>query len=447
MYAKVEPSGCEEWHGLVKVRFDLFLEEDDARYDDCYVSVPIIPESGYPGEVDKEGNPKDWKKFKDWLDSLPHIWQLAPFHSHFLRFEPNVSQDTVLAAINHHIPNFYAAWLQEWDKVPGGMRHGWDVETRRPRPRRYDLEMSSLEYQTRKLACLDKVDLIKASGFSVRSTDIGEAFPSTDIDIGPGDGTRASLASSGNTMIDLANPANDTGAIDTFEAWAVIVAMANTKIGTFHGSSTTYTNRDYETVGTVAVGGQEFTGLDCNVTSGDFIGTYYTAGYLEMDMSGGSGYYRKAGDQFGQGEQGSYILQPNYAISLYGTGETPVVAPTVTTQAASPITTNSATGNGNITVTGGENCDKRGIVYGTTSQGDPGDVAPGASGYDDFEEETNSFGTGPFTRTLTGLDSKRTYYARAYAHNSAGYSYGGEVSFTTLLTRLGFVNFQDPGIL
>ena len=65
------------------------------------------------------------------------------------------------------------------------------------------------------------------------------------------------------------------------------------------------------------------------------------------------------------------------------------------------------------------------------SHGDPGNVAPGASGYGDFEEQTNSFGIGPFTRNLTGLSTGRTYYARAYAHNSEGYSYGAEISFLT----------------
>ena len=55
-YGLIEKSGSEVWHGgLVSVRFDLFLETDDARYDERYTLVPVIPESGYPGKVDKEG--------------------------------------------------------------------------------------------------------------------------------------------------------------------------------------------------------------------------------------------------------------------------------------------------------------------------------------------------------------------------------------------------------
>ncbi|GAI82443.1 unnamed protein product, partial [marine sediment metagenome] len=107
------------------------------------------------------------------------------------------------------------------------------------------------------------------------------------------------------------------------------------------------------------------------------------------------------------------------------------VAPTVTTQAVSGIAKTTATGNGTITDTGGENCDKRGIVYDTQSHGDPGDTAPGDSDYADYEEENGSFGTGAFTRSLEGLTHSTPYYARAYAHNSAGYSYGSQVEFIT----------------
>lgn len=96
--------------------------------------------------------------------------------------------------------------------------------------------------------------------------------------------------------------------------------------------------------------------------------------------------------------------------------------PTVTTQAVTDITHNSATGNGNITAIGGENATKRGICWNTT--GNP-TVA------DDKSEETGSFGIGAFTRPMTGLDPGVKYYVKAYAYNSAGYGYGSEVNFTT----------------
>lgn len=103
--------------------------------------------------------------------------------------------------------------------------------------------------------------------------------------------------------------------------------------------------------------------------------------------------------------------------------ELQAVPSTVTTQAVTDIASDSATGNGNITDTGGENVTKRGVCWNTT--GSP-TIA------DNKSEETGSFGTGAFTRPITGLSHSQLYYVRAYAYNSGGYSYGSQVSFTTL---------------
>ena len=117
---------------------------------------------------------------------------------------------------------------------------------------------------------------------------------------------------------------------------------------------------------------------------------------------------------------------------------TMVSLPTVTTQAVSSIAATTATGNGNITATGNESASERGVVYSTSSQSDPGNVAPASSSYSGVVTETGTFSTGAFTESITGLTSRTTYYVRAYAKNSAGYSYGAEVSFTT-------IGFTNPG--
>ena len=103
---------------------------------------------------------------------------------------------------------------------------------------------------------------------------------------------------------------------------------------------------------------------------------------------------------------------------------TSVVAPTVTTQAVSSITPTTATGNGNITATGGENCTRRGFCYLQGSSGDP--TTANSVAYDDGD-----FGTGAFTKSITGLSSATAYRVRAYAVNSAGTSYGSTVDLTT----------------
>lgn len=109
-----------------------------------------------------------------------------------------------------------------------------------------------------------------------------------------------------------------------------------------------------------------------------------------------------------------------------------VSLPTVTTQAASSIGKTTVTGNGNITNTGGATNDHQGFVYDTVSRALPGNVAPGSSGYANSADTTGSFSSGAFTKAITGLAKNSTFFMRAYAHNSAGYAYGGEVSFTVL---------------
>ena len=99
------------------------------------------------------------------------------------------------------------------------------------------------------------------------------------------------------------------------------------------------------------------------------------------------------------------------------------VPPTVSISAVSDIGTITATGNGNVTDTGGTNSTKRGVCWNTT--GSP-TIA------DSKSEETGSFGTGAFTRPMTGLLRGERYYVRAYAYNSAGYGYSPtEVDFYT----------------
>lgn len=109
-----------------------------------------------------------------------------------------------------------------------------------------------------------------------------------------------------------------------------------------------------------------------------------------------------------------------------------VVLPTVTTQAASSIAKTTATANGNVTATGFATNDHQGVVYDTVTRALPGNVAPGSSGYASSLDAAGSFSAGAFTKSLTGLTKNTTYFYRAYTHNSAGYSYGSEVSFALL---------------
>ena len=162
-------------------------------------------------------------------------------------------------------------------------------------------------------------------------------------------------------------------------------------------------------------------GYGSNVQEG---GTFSTGTFnLQLtNLSPGTTYYYRA-----------FALNSiGYAYGSEITFTTQAALPTVLTNGATSVQQTQATGNGEITDTGGATIDERGFVWDTTTQADPGNVAPGSSGYGSTTNETGSFGTGAFNLTLSSLTSDTTYYYRSYAHNSEGYSYGSEVEFTTL---------------
>jgi hypothetical protein len=59
----------------------------------------------------------------------------------------------------------------------------------------------------------------------------------------------------------------------------------------------------------------------------------------------------------------------------------------------------------------------------------------------------NGTGTGTFTSSLTGLSPSTLYYVRAYATNSAGTSYGANVTFTTTTSNQPFVVSGDLNVV
>jgi hypothetical protein len=125
----------------------------------------------------------------------------------------------------------------------------------------------------------------------------------------------------------------------------------------------------------------------------------------------------------------TYYLRA-YATNSEGTGygnelsfTTPsVVLPTLNTRDAFEITSTTAKSGGYITNDGGGTITVRGVCWSTI---------PGPT----IALPTNtSDGTGnSFSSSITGLSLGVTYFVKAYATNSAGTSYGHEISFTTAL--------------
>jgi len=97
-------------------------------------------------------------------------------------------------------------------------------------------------------------------------------------------------------------------------------------------------------------------------------------------------------------------------------------APTVTSGAASAITSISATVAGTIPATGCTAITAYGIEYSTTN-GFPNGTGTAVA--------SSNLAAGNFSSNLAGLTPSTTYYYHAYATNAAGTSYGAQQSFTT----------------
>jgi uncharacterized protein (TIGR02145 family) len=107
----------------------------------------------------------------------------------------------------------------------------------------------------------------------------------------------------------------------------------------------------------------------------------------------------------------------------------------VTAIDASAITNISAFSGGNITSDGGSEVLMRGVCWSLSQN-------PIITG----NKTSDGTGTGVFTSSLTDLTSNRLYYARAYATNIAGTSYGNQVSFTTQPVLYGSVSDVDGNV-
>ncbi len=94
--------------------------------------------------------------------------------------------------------------------------------------------------------------------------------------------------------------------------------------------------------------------------------------------------------------------------------------PVVTTAPITNITLTSATCGGNVTSDGGEDTVRRGVCWSEVN------TTPNTNDRMTFDGR----GTGEYTSNITGVAQGITYYVRAYAYNSAGFSYGEVVSFT-----------------
>jgi uncharacterized protein (TIGR02145 family) len=102
--------------------------------------------------------------------------------------------------------------------------------------------------------------------------------------------------------------------------------------------------------------------------------------------------------------------------------------PALTTTAIDQISSSSANSGGNVTSDGGSSIVSQGLVWDTVTN-------PTISLSTKLISTTGQVGLGAFKSVMTGLKASTKYFVRAFATNSAGSSYGNELSFTTNASR------------
>jgi uncharacterized protein (TIGR02145 family) len=182
-------------------------------------------------------------------------------------------------------------------------------------------------------------------------------------------------------------------------------------------------------------GGTPVTGSFATVNWGQ--GPYFIK--TEMDVAGGTNYqltattqllsvpyslyaqsaalkYSASGDTLFSGKE--YVIVPG--LSTANSNAVVTGSPSVITSVASSVTTVSAAMGGEVISIGASAVTARGVCYGTSASPTVANntVASGS-------------GLGAFSLTIPGLNPATTYYARAYATNGTGTSYGNQVAFTT----------------
>ena len=128
-----------------------------------------------------------------------------------------------------------------------------------------------------------------------------------------------------STRVVKNNPANASGDIMSVEMWSHS-NLSDVEVATFYVvSGNNLSTRDSHAIGSVTSGSkQTFSGLDVTVEANDYIGMYWSGGEIDADTTGYVGYWWASGDKIPCSNQ-AFTFYSGRTISLYGTGETPIV--------------------------------------------------------------------------------------------------------------------------
>ena len=139
------------------------------------------------------------------------------------------------------------------------------------------------------------------------------------VDIGAEAVNRFTGIGSRYTRILKDHPATANGIITSVDIWAN-TAMTGLRVGTFYTTNgNTLKCRDSEAIpGTITAGSKVTKEVSIAVEIGDYIGAFWSAGSIDMDLSGFDGLWNLSGEYIDPGDEATYGFTDNRTISLGG---------------------------------------------------------------------------------------------------------------------------------
>ena len=126
------------------------------------------------------------------------------------------------------------------------------------------------------------------------------------------------------TIINVGNPANETGKITSVEIYsATEIYLLGVTVATFYVvNGNMLSTRDYEYIGDVTPGAKRIFAVDLDVQAGDYLGFVSSdSSNIQCDTSGGDNTWFKLGN-FIPCSDTIFGVDTGWVISLYGTGAT-----------------------------------------------------------------------------------------------------------------------------
>lgn len=295
------PTGTHFKDGYLKIRLDIYPPEGTKAYEVHYVE-----------HFDEKENSLGW-----WLN---------PALNHFI----TVPHDITIEQLDTYITKLDVEFLATLDLIWDGYKNDTLIK---PVADYISPLMRDLIYSTIKLDItppvlqeyfIDQVNtrFIDYAVVNDGAGGIAQVINPQSIDVGSAAINRGThYDCNGYTLFSDDNPANADGTIDTVEVW-LQSASDQLDVGTIYAASD-WSSRDYENVGACASGSmQQFTGLDIDILTGDYIGLNSPGDYaaVERDDTAACSYYRASGVTFPFTDE-SASQTASRIISLYGTGE------------------------------------------------------------------------------------------------------------------------------